>query len=234
MVKEASSRIYSPYVFAISQILSDIPYSLPCATVFWFLMVWPMGFGQGREGTNGNGYQLLMCIFLELFGVSLGQLVAAISPSIQIAALYNPVISLILTTFAGVTIPYPTMAHFWKSWLYELTPYTRVLAGMLSTELAGLRITCEADEFAMFNPPSGQTCQDWAGEFVSATGGYLDNPNDTDTCRYCQYQVGDDFFVPLNIQFDNRWRDAFIVFSYFVANMLLTIIASRFLRFAKR
>jgi len=60
-----------------------------------------MNFGHGAEGSAGNGYQLLMCIFLELFGVSLGQveyfiavlvnrcllriqLIGAISPSMQV------------------------------------------------------------------------------------------------------------------------------------------------------
>lgn len=27
-----------------------------------------MGFGQGSAGTNGNGFQLLVIIFMELFG----------------------------------------------------------------------------------------------------------------------------------------------------------------------
>ena len=112
-----------------------------------------MGFGKGAAGTNGTGFQLLVIIFIELFGVSLGQLIAAISPSIQvwlvrkrlkfptkscvpkIAVLFNPFIMLVLTTFAGVTIPYPTMAKFWRSWLYQLTPFTRLLSAMLSTEL---------------------------------------------------------------------------------------------------
>ena len=112
-----------------------------------------MGFGKGEAGTAGNGFQLLMVIFVELFGVSLGQLIAAISPTIQvrvppllmwlhltqflapIAVLFNPFVALVLTTFAGVTIPYPTLAKFWRSWLYQLVPYTRVLASMLSTEL---------------------------------------------------------------------------------------------------
>lgn len=134
-IRESSSRIYSPYVFAIGQLLGEIPYSFLCAVVYWALAVWPMGFGKGAAGTNGNGFQLLMIIFVELFGVSLGQLIAAISPTIQIAVLFNPFLGLVLTTFAGVTIPFPTMASFWRSWLYELTPYTRVLAAMLSTEL---------------------------------------------------------------------------------------------------
>ncbi|EJC98670.1 uncharacterized protein FOMMEDRAFT_170902 [Fomitiporia mediterranea MF3/22] len=233
-IREASSRIYSPYVFAIGQLISEIPYSILCAIVYWALAVWPMGFGKGAAGTNGNGYQLLMIIFVELFGVALGQLIAAISPSIQIAVLFNPFLGLVLTTFAGVTIPYPTMAKFWRSWLYWLTPYTYVLGGMLSTELHGLTVNCRDDEFAHFNPPSGQTCQQWAGEFVSAFGGYLNNQNATADCQYCQYRKGDEFYTPLRISYDDRWRDVWLVFCYFVFNMVATIIASRFLRFAKR
>ncbi|KIJ41874.1 hypothetical protein M422DRAFT_171852 [Sphaerobolus stellatus SS14] len=232
-IREASSRIYSPYVFAISQLVSEIPYSILCATVYWFLFVWPVGFGHGAEGTNGLGYQFLMCIFLELFGVSLGQLIAAISPSIQVCV-FGPLTMHFLSTFAGVTIPFPQMAKFWRSWLYQLTPYTRVLAGMLSTELHGLEITCNPDEFAVFNPPAGETCHTWAKEFVDVFKGYIDNPNATESCRYCQYRVGDEFFEPLNIRFENRWRDLFIVFAYFCANVIFTIIASRFLRWAKR
>jgi ATP-binding cassette, subfamily G (WHITE), member 2, SNQ2 len=60
---------------------------------------------------------------------------------------------------------------------------------MLSTELHGLVIRCKSDEFAVFNPPSGQTCQNWAGEFVTEFKGYIDNPNATESCRYCQYAV---------------------------------------------
>lgn len=222
-IREASSRIYSPYVFAIGQLIGEIPYSILCAIVYWALSTWPMGFGKGAAGTNGVGFQLLVIIIVELFGVTLGQLIASISPSIQIAVLFNPFLGLVLTTFAGVTIPYPSMAKFWRSWLYELTPYTRLLAAMLSTELHGLEITCKSDEFAVFNPPSGQTCQQWAGEFVDAFGGYLNNPNATDSCQYCQYKVGDEFFTPLNISYDKRWRDAWIVFAYFVFNMIATI-----------
>ncbi|KAF9270866.1 hypothetical protein L218DRAFT_889741 [Marasmius fiardii PR-910] len=233
-IREASSRMYSPYAFAIGQLVGEVPYNILCAIVYWVLMVYPMDFGQGTAGLNGTGFQLLVVIFVVLFGISLGQLIAAITPSVQVAVLFNPFVGMVLSTFAGVTIPYPTMNHFWRSWLYELNPYTRLLAAMLSTELHGLSIRCKSDEFAVFNPPSGQTCQQWAGEFVSVFGGYLDNQNDTSGCRYCQYTQGDDFYTPLNISFDNRWRDVFIIFAFFVFNLIATVIASRLLRFAKR
>jgi hypothetical protein len=45
--------------------------------------VWPMGFGKGAEGTNGNGFQFLVILFIELFGVSLGQVIGALAPSIR-------------------------------------------------------------------------------------------------------------------------------------------------------
>jgi hypothetical protein len=43
----------------------------------------------------------------QTFGISLGQLIAAISPSVQVAVLFNPVIGLVLGTFCGITLPYP-------------------------------------------------------------------------------------------------------------------------------
>ena len=48
------------------------------------LQVYPMGFGQGSAGLNGTGFQLLVIIFMLLFGVTLGQMVAALSPSVQV------------------------------------------------------------------------------------------------------------------------------------------------------
>jgi len=233
-IRESSSRIYSPFVFAIGQLIGEIPYSILCGIVYWVLMVYPMGYGQGNEGINGTGFQLLMVIFMLLFGVSLGQMIASISPSIQVAVLFNPFVQLVLATFCGVTIPYPTMIKFWRTWLYQLDPYTRILAAMLSTELHGLNIRCKSDEFNVFDPPSGQTCLEWGREFVQSFGGYLDNPGDAQACRYCQYSVGDEFFLPLNIRFSERWRDAFILFSFFVFNIIVTTIASRYLRYAKR
>lgn len=232
--RESSSRMYSPYVFAIGQLLGEVPYSFLCGLVYWIFMVWPMGFGQGAFGTSGTGFILLVLIFLIQFGVALGQLVGAISPSLQVAVLFNPVLGVILSTFCGVTIPYFNLAPFWRTWLYELVPFTRSMAAMISTELHGLEIRCKSDEFAIFTPPNGETCLSWAGEFLSTYGGYLNQENATDVCEYCQYSVGDDFFIPLNISVSHRWRDALLVLGFFVFNIAATTVAARFLRFSKR
>lgn len=83
-IRESHSRLYSPEVFAISQLLSEIPNSIVCAIVYWVLMVYPIGFGGGSAGLNGTGFQLLAVMFTEFFGVTLAQLVGALAPSIQV------------------------------------------------------------------------------------------------------------------------------------------------------
>ncbi|KAG8930788.1 hypothetical protein FRC02_003660 [Tulasnella sp. 418] len=232
-IREASSSMYSPGVFAVGQLIAEAPYSIICGILYWVLMYFPMNFGNGQGGQGGSGYYLLMIVFIELFGVSMGQAIGALSPTMKIALLTNPPITLILTTFAGVTIPYPVLSKGWK-WLYELNPYTRVIAGLTVTELKGLEIRCKPDEWAIFQPPSGQTCESWAGAFVNTFGGYLQDGNATADCHYCQFKVGEEFFTPLNMDYGNRWRDLFIVFAFFVFNTIVTIIASRYLRYAKR
>jgi ATP-binding cassette, subfamily G (WHITE), member 2, SNQ2 len=38
-IREASSRIYSPEVFAFSQLMGEMPYSTLCAIIYWVLLV---------------------------------------------------------------------------------------------------------------------------------------------------------------------------------------------------
>ena len=186
-------------------------------------MVHLMHFGQGDTGLNGTGFQLLIVTFMELFGVSIGQLIAALSPSIEITVPFNPFIGIVLVLFCGVTLPYPDMPSFWRDWLYQLVPYTRTISAMLSTELHGLVIQCASDEFNVFNPPVNQTCQEWAGDFVMAFGGYLDNPLATTLCRYCQYAVRrvPDMCVPCDlIGGQTGWRPVFHTAQYLVRHTL--------------
>lgn len=105
-------------------------------------------------------FQLVVIIFVEMFGVSLGHVVAAITPSVQVGLLFDPFLMVILTTFCsynfdhcgdltlkistflsgGVIIPYPNLAHTWRVWVYRFDPFTRMLGAMLSTELQCVKV----------------------------------------------------------------------------------------------
>lgn len=126
-----------------------------------------------------------------------GQAVAALSPSIQVAATINPFLLVVFGLFCGVTIVPPEMPKFWRSWMYQLDPFTRLISGLITTEMHGLNITCSkylrrsylsivekltsmshsaSKEFRTFEPPSGQQCLDYAMNYINSTGDISQTP----------------------------------------------------------
>ncbi|KAG9127447.1 hypothetical protein FRC07_013764 [Ceratobasidium sp. 392] len=230
-IRESSSRMYSQIAFALGQLMAEMPYSVLCAVVYFLLFYFPAGF---QTAPSRAGYQFFMFLVTEVFAVTLGQMLASLTPTIFIASLLNPFILVTFSLFCGVMIPKDSLPKFWRVWMYQLDPFTRMIAGMVSTELHGLKITCKPLEFATFQPPSGETCVQWAGDFVNASVGYLDNPDSTSDCRYCPYSYGDDFYAPLGISFDDRWRDLGIMIAFTVFNTLVTLAASKAFKFSRR
>ncbi|CAE6423760.1 unnamed protein product [Rhizoctonia solani] len=229
--RESSSRMYSQIVFALGQLMAEVPYSIICAVTYFLLLYYPAGFNTASDRA---GYHFFMILATEFFSVTLGQMLAALTPSVYIASLLNPFLLVVFSLFCGVSIPKPSMPAFWRAWLYQLDPFTRLISGLVTTELHGLPIICTENEFSVFQPPSGESCLQWAGDFVNATVGYLDNPDATSDCRYCPYSLGDDFYAGLEIKFDDRWRELGIMLAFIGFNIIITLAASKFFRFAKR
>ncbi|KAN0064189.1 ATP-binding cassette transporter snq2 [Thecaphora frezii] len=230
-IREDSSKMYSGSIFAITQLISEIPFGVACVVVYFLLFYYPAGF---QSDSNRAGYFFAMLLCTELFAITLGQAISAVSPSVYIASLANPFFIIILTLFCGVTIPYPNMPHFWKSWMYWVNPLTYLVGGMVTNEMQDLPVRCAPSEFAIFQPPSGQTCTQWAGQFLDAYGGYLQNPNATQDCHYCQYSMGQDFADTVNAHFSDRGRNIGVFLVFVIFNAAFTIAASKYLRFANR
>jgi ATP-binding cassette subfamily G (WHITE) protein 2 (SNQ2) len=95
------------------------------------------------------------------------------------------------------------MIKFWRSWMYPLDPFTRLISGMVATELQGRSVHCRPSELQIFQPSGGQTCADYARDFLSMATGYIANPDATEACQYCQYSFGQDFFAPLVSLYSN-------------------------------
>jgi len=229
--REASSKMYTSTIFALGQLLAEMPYSLVCAVAFFLLLYYGVGF---PHASTRAGYFFLMILLTEVYSVTLGQAVAALSPSIIVAALFNPFLLVLFSVFCGVTAPYATLPTFWRRWMYWLDPFTWLVSGLVSTGLHEVPVVCQDDEFSVFTSPAGQTCGQWANGFASAVGGYINNPNDTGNCQFCQYSVGDSFFADLNISYDQRWRNFGIFLCYTVFNIIVLLIAARFLKWSKR
>ncbi|KFA80751.1 hypothetical protein S40288_05551 [Stachybotrys chartarum IBT 40288] len=229
--REASSKMYSSAVFNSAIVLAEIPYSIICAVVFFL----PLYFLPGLSADPSRaGYQFFMILLTELFSVTLGQGLASLTSSPRISAQFDPFIFIVFALFCGVTIPPVQMPGFWRAWLYQLDPFTRLIGGMVTTALEGLEVNCRSAEFNRFSAPDGQTCGEYMEDFFSrGAPGYL-RSNDTQACEYCAFGVGNEFFEPLGLSFDNRWRDLGVFAAFIATNIIVLFLAGKYVNYNKR
>ncbi|KAG0364544.1 ABC-2 type transporter-domain-containing protein [Gamsiella multidivaricata] len=229
--RELAGKYYGWMPFAASIVLIEIPYVILAGTVFFLVFYWTVGFVSSSILTF---FTWLMLIVFCLFAVTLGQAIAALTPSTTVAALLNPFIFSSLNLFCGVMMPKASMPKFWSSWMYWLDPYHYVIEALVTVQLHDVRVRCEGDEFSVFNTPAGQTCGQYAASFMQAATGYINNPNDTSNCQYCEYSYGQDFYQGLSMDFAYRWRNLGIMCIYLVFNIIIVVVGIRYLKWNKR
>jgi len=220
--REQSSKMYSSFVFALSLLVAELPYSILCAVCFFL----PLYYIPGLQSESSRaGYQFLIVLITELFSVTLGQALAALSPSLFISSQFDPFIMVTFSLFCGVTIPAPQMPAGYRTWLYQLNPFTRLISGMVVTALHDMPVHCTQRELNSFTAPPGTTCGEYMQPFFERGGaGYLVR-NDTTACEYCAYKVGDQFYEPLGLSFDHRWRDMGIYIAFIGSNLIILFLA---------
>ncbi|KAK9767895.1 ATP-binding cassette transporter snq2 [Basidiobolus ranarum] len=224
--REHSSKMYDWKPFWLSIMFTEIPFLLVTITCFWLIFYYICGFSGSSEHAI---YAWLMYVIFALFCVSLGQMIASFSTSKQMAALLNPFFFSMLNLFCGVVVPYNSMPGFWKAWMYWLDPFHYWIEGLVTNELHGFTVRCKSDEFLIFNPPSGQTCRQYAADFLTSAAGYLNNPNAATSCEYCPMSVGDNFYDPLGWNYSHRWRNFGFMCMFWVFNIVVTgIIIAKF------
>ena len=124
--------------------------------------------------------------------------------------------------FNGIIRPYASLPVFWRYWMYWINPSTYWIGGVLSAILVDVPVRCAPGEATQFNPPPGQTCQQYAGPYVQSIGaGYLTDPKATAECGYCPYANGAEYLRTLGVSPDEKWRDFGIFLLFCWSNLLL-------------
>lgn len=220
--REQSSKMYSSFVFSTSLLVAEMPYSILCAVSFFLPLYYMPGL---QTEASRAGYQFFLILITEIFSVTLGQALSALTPSLFISSQFDPFIFVTFSLFCGVTIPAPQMPAGYRTWLYELNPFTRLISGMVVTALHDVPVQCAPEELNRFVAPSNTTCGEYMQPFFERGGpGYLVS-NATRACEYCAFKVGDEFYGPLGLSFDNRWRDLGIYIVYILSNLVILFVA---------
>lgn len=219
--KEQAAKAYSTFPFTLSMVLAEVPYSLLCAVTFFLPIYYIPGL---NPQSSRAGYQFFMVLITEFFSVTLGQGIAALTPTPFIAALTNPFIIVVFALFCGVAVPYPQIPGFWRAWLYQLDPFTRLIGGMVVTEMHERPVQCTSAEYNTFTSPPGQTCGEYMTSYFAGGGpGYLLS-NNTNDCSYCAFSVGDEFYRPIGYTFESRWRDLGIYACFIASNLIILFL----------
>uniref|UniRef100_A0A093X940 Brefeldin A resistance protein n=1 Tax=Talaromyces marneffei PM1 TaxID=1077442 RepID=A0A093X940_TALMA len=204
--REKKSKTYHWIAFIGAQVVSEIPYLILCATLYFLCWYYTAGF---PNVSSIAGHVYLQMIFYEFLYTSLGQGIAAYAPNEYFAAILNPVIlGAGMVSFCGVVVPYSQMQPFWRYWLYYLDPFKYLVGGLLGEVLWDVKVECTASELVHFAAPANQTCGVYMADFLSSAAGYIVDANSTDICSFCQFSTGADYAKTFNLgEKYYAWRD---------------------------
>ncbi|KAJ5566849.1 CDR ABC transporter [Penicillium sp. DV-2018c] len=218
--REYPSRIYGWFAFCTANVVCEIPAAIISGLIYWLLWYYPVGFPTDSATA---GYVFLMSMLFFLFQASWGQWICAFAPSFTVISNVLPFFFVMVNLFNGIVRPYADYPVFWKYWMYYVNPVTWWLRGVLSAVLPQVQISCTELEATHFNPPPGQTCAAYAGDFVSSVAkvGYLVNPRATEDCQYCPYTNGEQYMANLNVHIGDKWRCFGIFLAFVIINWAL-------------
>ena len=217
--RENPSRIYNWVAFCTASVVTEIPISIASAVIYWLLWYYPTGL---PTDSSTAGYVFWMVMLFFLFQASWGQWICAFAPSFTVISNVLPFFFVMFSLFNGVVRPYSQLSIFWKYWMYWLNPSTYWIGGVLAAILRDIPVQCAPGEAATFNPPPGQTCGQYAQNYVNQIGtGYLTNPSATTDCGYCQYSSGVEYMAGLNINPSDKWKYLPIFLAFVCSNWML-------------
>ncbi|KAG7407957.1 Brefeldin A resistance protein [Fusarium oxysporum f. sp. raphani] len=205
--REKKSKMYSWIAFTTGLIVSEVPYLIICAVIYYVCWYYTVGF---PDSSARAGVHRCLC------------------PNEVFASLVNPLVITILVSFCGVLVPYSGIQTFWRYWLYYINPYNYMMSSMLAFDVWGAEVNCKDSEFARFSPPNGSTCGEYLSDWLTQVPSKLINPDSTDECMVCSYSSGEDYLLTLNIkEYTYAWRNAGITAAFVFSSYALVYIAMK-------
>jgi ATP-binding cassette subfamily G (WHITE) protein 2 (SNQ2) len=130
-----------------------------------------------------------------------------------------PFVLPILAIVSGIIVPQESMPALFRYFVYYANPVAYFVRGQVSVILHGLTIDCIAEDIYNFNPPPGQTCAAYAGDYITSIGGQLFNGDAMSNCGFCQYATSDQFAQTLSADYNFRWQNYGIFLGFTIAQL---------------
>jgi ATP-binding cassette subfamily G (WHITE) protein 2 (PDR) len=235
-VRERPSKTYSWKAFMISNIVVELPWNSLMAVLIYFCWYYPIGLYRNASPTDATTYRgfqefLFVWMFMLFTSTFTHMVIAGIDSAETGGNIANLMFSLCLI-FCGVLAQPSDFPRFWI-FMYRLSPFTYLVSGMLSVGLANSSVQCAERELIIFNPTSGQTCQNYTATYRALSGGYVDNPDATSNCRFCAISDTNVFLKALGSDYSQAWRNFGILWAFCIFNVVAALALYWLLRMPK-
>ncbi|KAL2811226.1 putative ABC transporter [Aspergillus granulosus] len=214
--REKKSKMYHWAPFVTGLIVSEFPYLLVCALLYYVCWYFTCGLPTSADHA---GSVFFVVVMYECLYTGIGQMIAAYTPNAVFASLVNPLVITTLVSFCGVMIPYSQIVSFWRYWMYYIDPFNYLMSSLLVFTTWDKPVHCRPEELAVFDPAPNQTCGEYLDIYLHGigAGANLLNPGDTTDCLVCQYTKGGDYLRTLNLAEEYfGWRNAGIVVAFVI------------------
>lgn len=225
-VRERPAKTYSWKIFMLSQIVAELPWNTLASVFMWALVYYPVGFyrnadAAGQSMERGGLMWLLFWQFM-LFVSTFSHLCISFSNTAVDGTNAANFLFMLIFFFCGVLATPIAMPGFWI-FLYRASPLSYWISAILSTGLANVEVACAQNEWTNIALPDGQTCGDYMSEYISRLGGYVMDPNATNTCNYCKIKETNVFLSGISSEYKDRWRNFGIIWVYIAFNMVASL-----------
>jgi len=221
-VRERPSKVYSWKVFMLSQIIVEIPWNTLMSLLMFLCFYYPIGLYKNAEPAGQVNERaalmfLLLWAFLMFTSTFTDMIIAGFN-SAEAGGNVANLLFMMCLIFCGILANPDTFPRFWI-FMYRVSPFTYLASAMLSVAVANTNVVCAANELLHFAPLAGQTCGEYMTQHIKTAGGYLVNPNATDTCSFCTVNDTNTFLAGTHSYYSERWRNLGIVLSYSIFNI---------------
>ncbi|KAL4774475.1 ABC-2 type transporter-domain-containing protein [Aspergillus nidulans var. acristatus] len=225
-VRERPSKAYSWKAFMTANILVELPWNTLMAVIMYFCWYYPVGLYRNAEPTDsvherGALMFLLILAFLLFTSTFAHMIIAGIETAETGGNIAQLLFSLCLI-FCGVLAGPDVLPGFWI-FMYRVSPFTYLVSAMLSTGVSGTTAYCEQVEYLTLYPPSNTTCSEYMDPYISQLGGYLQNPDATSECTFCQISSTDTFLSAVYSNYDDAWRNFGLMWAYIAFNIAAAV-----------
>ncbi|KAI8381939.1 ATP-dependent permease PDR12 [Nakaseomyces glabratus] len=216
-VREAASNTFHWSVLLLCHYVVETGWSTLCQFMCFICYYWPAGY-SGRASHAGFFFFFYVLIF-PMYFVSYGLWILYMSPDVPSASMINSNLFAAMLLFCGILQPKEKMPGFWRGLMYNVSPFTYVVQALVGPLVHDKKVVCNKNEFAIMDPPAGQTCGEYLRTYIGNNSGYLVNPQATSNCNYCPYSVQDEVVARFNVKWSYRWRNFGFMWVYICFNI---------------